>query len=159
MIVVWALSWREMSAFRHGEWPTRHESTISWWVDVRVYHGYRFVEAQVPERRVADRWLLDHFFMGIALTCDNCFSARWMVDASWIDNQEVSRRKSLWWISICRTSGHPVRGVAWISGLTTGKICRWRRGAFDGCRRVMKRWCIASSSVCKLSKFCGLTAL
>ena len=45
------------------------------------------------------------------------------------------------------------RGVAWISRLTTGKICRWRRGAFDGCRRVMNRRCFASSSGRKLSKF------
>ena len=43
---------------------------------MRVYDGYRFVEAQVPERGVEDKWLLDDFCMGIELTCNECFSTR-----------------------------------------------------------------------------------
>ena len=40
------------------------------------------LEAQVPERGVEDKWLLDNCYMGIELTCNDCFSTRWMTDAS-----------------------------------------------------------------------------
>ena len=36
------------------------------------------LEAQVPERGVEDKCFLDDFCMGIELTCNDCFSTRWM---------------------------------------------------------------------------------
>ena len=38
--------------------------------------GKGSLEAQVPERGVEDKWLLDDFCMGIELTCNDCFSTR-----------------------------------------------------------------------------------
>ena len=41
----------------------------------KYYGGYGFVEPQVPERGVEDRYLLDDFCMGIELTVIVCWHA------------------------------------------------------------------------------------
>ena len=55
----------------------------------KYYGGYGFVEPQVPERGVEDRYLLDDFCMGIELTFD-CVLARRTSYATSIDDQMVS---------------------------------------------------------------------
>ena len=51
-----------------------------------------------PERG-GDMWSMDDFCMGIELTCDEWFAHTFATDPSRIDDQGVSRRESLWWIS------------------------------------------------------------
>ena len=56
---------------------------------MRVYDGYRFVEAQVLEKGLEDRLISDDFCMGIELTFD-CVLARWTSHATSINHQMVS---------------------------------------------------------------------
>ena len=65
---------RVLTHVRHVVNPANAlSSVVGEWI--KVYVGYSFVEAQVPERGVEDRYLLDDFCMGIELTVIVCWHA------------------------------------------------------------------------------------
>ena len=121
--------------------------------------GFRY--AQVPEGVYIDSWLFHNFYGHHHHLTFDCVLALRMSYATSIDHQPVSWSKGSWGVTVTvlwklrSPSKGCSLGFRYLDWLDV-KPRLWR---LTDVRLVINRRCIASSSVCKLSKFMVLSAM